>query len=62
MPTKFMPGDSLCSVPLAWVGLQPSETYEALIDSLLALDNAAEEVLGRVERRVASERATADDG
>ncbi len=52
-----MPGDSLCSVPLAWVGLQPSETYEALIDSLLALDNAAEEVLGRVERRVASERA-----
>jgi WAS family protein 1 len=50
--------DALVELKLPWLGLQPAETYEQLIDSLLQLDGAFEDILGRVERRVARERAT----
>lgn len=48
--------DALCEVKLPWIGQQPTDTYEAIIDSLLALDSAVSDVLGRVEQRVARER------
>ena len=49
--------DALRTVPVAWTGLSPAETYEQLIDSLIALNGAVDEVMGRIEQRVASERA-----
>ena len=49
--------DALRTVPVAWTGLSPAETYEQILDSLLALDGAVDEVRGRIELRVASERA-----
>ena len=51
--------EALVELRLPWLGLQqPAETYTQLVDSLLALDNAVSEVLGRVEARVARERQT----
>ena len=38
--------------------LRPADTYEALCDSLIQLDEAVEEIFGRVERRVAEEQRT----
>lgn len=49
--------DTLGTIKMPYLGLEPSESYEQLIDSLVALDNALEDVFGRVERRVARERA-----
>ena len=48
--------DALSTVPVPWIGLRPVDTYEQLVDSLLALDAAVEQVFGRIERRVAEER------
>ena len=47
--------DAIATVSLPWLGQRPAETYEQLCSSLLALDDAVEEVFGRVERRCASE-------
>ena len=51
--------DALVELKLPWLGLtSPQETYEQLIDSLLTLDAAVANVLGRVEQRVERERQT----
>ena len=47
--------DAIATVSLPWLGQRPAETYEQLCSSLLALDDAVEEVFGRVEKRCASE-------
>ena len=49
--------DALRTVRVPWIGLQPADTYEELLDSLLALDSAVESILSRVEHRVARERS-----
>ena len=46
----------LSKVQLPWLELRPADTYEALCDSLIQLDEAVEEIFGRVERRVAEEQ------
>ena len=48
----------LAKVRLPWLELRPADTYEALCDSLIQLDEAVEEIFGRVERRVAEEQQT----
>ena len=48
--------DALCVIPLVQLGLQPHETYGQLMDALLVLDDAVEQICGRVERRVVRER------
>ena len=48
----------LAKVRLPWLELRPADTYEALCDSLIQLDEAVEEIFGRVERRVAEEQRT----
>jgi hypothetical protein len=51
--------EALFELRVPWLGhTQPAETYTQLLDSLLSLDQAVNEVLGRVEARVARERQT----
>ena len=38
--------DALVEVKLPWLGLQPAETYEQLIDSLTVLDRAVDTIRG----------------
>ena len=49
---------AIASIRVPWLGLQPAETYEQMIGSLLALDTAVETVFDRVEHRIAQEQAT----
>jgi hypothetical protein len=50
--------EHVAKVRLPWLELRPADTYEALCDSLIQLDEAVEEIFGRVERRVAEEQRT----
>ena len=49
---------SSSSVSLACLGLDASETYEQIIESLLSLDDAVHAALDHVQQRVAEERAS----
>ena len=60
MPQSAPPActEHLAKVRLPWLELRPADTYEALCDSLIQLDEAVEEIFGRVERRLAEEQRT----
>ena len=49
--------ESLVKVRLPWLELRPADTYEELCESLIQLDEAVEEIFGRVERRIDEEQA-----
>lgn len=48
--------DSIVKLRLPWLQLRPADTYEELVNSLLQLYDAVEEIFGRVERRIAEEQ------